>query len=50
VTDEPDAGWGGTPHSALFLRGDSASHLRKLDLVDGDALVLDLEDAVAPER
>lgn len=50
MTAQPDAGWGGTPQSALFLRGDSASHLGKLDLVDGDALVLDLEDAVAPER
>ncbi|WP_299950507.1 CoA ester lyase [uncultured Modestobacter sp.] len=43
-------GWRGTPHAALFLRGDSPSHLGKLDVVDGDALVLDLEDAVAPER
>jgi citrate lyase subunit beta/citryl-CoA lyase len=38
-----------SPHSLLFVPGDSERKLAKCAEVGADALVLDLEDAVAPE-
>jgi len=39
-----------SPHSLLFVPGDSERKLAKCAHVGADALILDLEDAVAPER
>ena len=39
-----------SPHSLLFVPGDSERKLAKCADVGADALILDLEDAVAPER
>jgi citrate lyase subunit beta/citryl-CoA lyase len=39
-----------SPHSLLFVPGDSERKLAKSVDVGADALILDLEDAVAPER
>ncbi|MFM2409613.1 MAG: hypothetical protein RL481_441 [Pseudomonadota bacterium] len=38
-----------TPRSWLFIPGDSEKKLAKGDLAGADALILDLEDAVAPD-
>ncbi|RJK97764.1 HpcH/HpaI aldolase/citrate lyase family protein [Vallicoccus soli] len=54
-TDPPDAPQPDQPdqpdvplRAALFLRGDAERHLARLDAVDADAVVVDLEDAVDP--
>ncbi|SFH68359.1 citrate lyase subunit beta / citryl-CoA lyase [Albimonas pacifica] len=39
-----------TPRSWLFIPGDSEKKLGKADATGADALILDLEDSVAPER
>ena len=39
-----------SPHSLLFVPGDSERKLAKCAHVGADALILDLEDAVAPEH
>ena len=39
-----------TPRSWLFIPGDSLKKLGKADASGADALILDLEDSVAPER
>lgn len=38
------------PRSWLFIPGDSESKLRKSDASGADAVILDLEDSVAPDR
>ncbi|WP_445809833.1 HpcH/HpaI aldolase/citrate lyase family protein [Yoonia sp.] len=39
-----------TPRSWLFIPGDSEKKLGKADSTGADALILDIEDSVAPER
>lgn len=39
-----------TPLTVLFMRSDSDRQLARVNTINADAVILDLEDAVAPEE